>query len=94
MKWIQIIKKNDGQHLRYLPERIRIMAKVIKKKTNIKTVGELINALKAFSSDMPVCVGMDDEATVYQAKPTTDEYCKDKRGYVQVDGEDPWKDDA
>lgn len=69
------------------------MAIVIKKKTGLRTVGEVIEALEQFPRDMPIGAAMDDEVTVYQKKPQEGEYFEDERGAVQIDGEDPWGDD-
>ena len=66
------------------------MATVIKKKSGLTTVGEVIDALTQFPRDLPIGAGMDDEVTVYQKKPARGEDFEDPRGAVQIDGEDPW----
>lgn len=69
------------------------MATVKNKKSGLTTVGELIDALSRFPRDLPVQAQFDEQVTIYQCVPQKGEIMEDKRGYVQIDGADPFGDE-
>jgi hypothetical protein len=55
-------------------------------KVTVQTVGELIDALKAFAPELPVECAAATCVTVYQVVPVYD----GEEAYIDICGEDPW----
>jgi hypothetical protein len=61
------------------------MGLVVEEKAGLRTVGEVIEALRSFPADMPISDGLNDMLKVYRVKPERGETVDDKRGRVVIE---------
>lgn len=65
------------------------MARIKDKKSGLRTVGDVINALNAFPADMPVGSGLERSIKIYRESPESDEETySDSRGQITIEGDE------